>query len=90
MHDNHHMSFRWIGSKNQLGEFPVAIRGGPGSRGSAIAQGTALSGFVNHQQMRASVECRPVYTLTGRQNQAFTAEVDDAGWFAWPRLVSRF
>jgi len=21
MHDNHHMRFRWIGSKNQLGEF---------------------------------------------------------------------
>src|SRR5690349_12275823 len=54
------------GARINWENFPVAILGEPGSRGSAIVQATALSGFVNHQQMLPSVECRPTIHPNGQ------------------------
>jgi hypothetical protein len=86
MHDSHHMTFRGIGSKNQLGEFPVAVLRDPGSHGCA----TVLVDLSTTGKCRRLWSVGPLYTLKGRQNQVFTAEMDGAGWFASLRLVSRF
>ena len=56
----------------------------------ATVQAAVLADLLTTSKCRRLWSVGPLYTLEGRQNQVFTAEIDGAGWFAPLRLVSRF
>src|SRR5262249_47156344 len=77
MHGKRLMSFEYFESKNQLGKFPVAApRRGQSAMDPPSREFAAPATALSPGDVAGLWSIVPLYTLTGRQNPAFTAEVD--------------